>query len=86
MSGIIHKRIAALEASSALADEFVLILVQILTPGATTGEAALADVSGQRLSRGLTETEDAFIERIRAFAQANRAPGQRAAQVILREV
>ena len=67
----------------AFADEFLLILLQIVTPGRPTGEAVTAEVEGQRFKRDATETEDDVIDRIRVFAEANRKPGRHGVQVVL---
>jgi hypothetical protein len=83
LNATIQRRIEALEATRALTDDFMLLLVQIVTPGRPTGEAVTAEVMGQHFNRESSETEDDFIERIRVFAVANRVRGQHGVQVIL---
>jgi len=83
MNASIERRLEALESAGAFADDFMLLLIRIVTPGRPTGEAVTAEVMGQHFNRESSETEDDFIERIRVFATANRKPGQHGVQAVL---
>jgi hypothetical protein len=83
MTASVESRLEALESAGAFVDDFMLLLIQIVTPGRPTGEAVTAEVMVQHFNRESSETEDDFIERIRVFAVANRVRGQHGVQVIL---
>ena len=85
MTGSIQRRLVALEAAHAVGVEFLFIERRIVFHGQPSGEAAFASVRGQRFVRELEESEDAFLARVRAWAQASATPGQRCACIIVSE-
>ena len=86
MTRTIDRRLEALEAIGDSGVNFILILRQVVTPGTPVGEVIAAEMMGERFERFLSETEDAFIARLREHAEMTRKPGQRAVQVIMEEV
>lgn len=85
MSATIQRRVEALESAGAAGNDFILILRRIITPGVPPGEATHAQMLGQHFERDPAETEEAFIERLRAYAAARRLPGQHGVQVLMDE-
>ena len=75
-------RIEALEAAGADEPAFILIVRQIVRPGAADVEPAFAKMLGQRFYRLPVETEADFIARLRQYALDHRQPGQHAVQVL----
>ncbi len=85
MNREIDRRLDALEAAGAAANDFILILRRIITPGVPPGEATHGKLLGQHFEREPAESEADFIERLRAYAVAHRRPGQLGAQVLMDE-
>lgn len=79
----LQRRLETLEQAHSDAAEFILIVRQIVTPGRPVGEAIVAETGGQKFAREVGETEEAFIERVRAFALSRRRHGQHAAVVVV---
>lgn len=85
MSTSIHRRVSALEASSASGVDFILILTKIVRPGDLGREMQTASVYGQRFVRADDESESQFTDRIEVFAKANTPPGHHAARVFVND-
>ena len=83
MNATLDRRLAALEAVNRAANNSVLIVIRIITPGLESGEATFATALGQRFRREPSETEDDFIQRLHDYAKANCPAGQRGVQVII---
>jgi hypothetical protein len=79
----IDRRLAAPEAVSRAANNFLLIVIRFITPGVQAGEATFATALGQRFTRKPAETEDDFIDRVHEFSEANRPAGQRGVRAFL---
>lgn len=85
MTPSIHKRIETLEAADGAGVDFILIVGLRVTPDGTAGEANQVKLLGQQFHREPAESEAAFMERLRAFARANRQPGQLGVQLLIDE-
>lgn len=72
----IERRLDAVEAHGTGTDKLTLILVRFDTPGKPVGDAATAEFMNQRWTREPAETERAFIDRIRIYAETHREPEQ----------
>ena len=85
MTASLQRRLGALEAAHGVGVEFIIIECRFAHPGMPTGEIAFADVRGQRFARELGESEDGFLARVRAWAEASASAGQRCASVVVSE-
>ena len=82
----LERRLETLEQAHSDALEFIFIVRQVVRPGRPVGEAVVAETAGQKFKRADGETEDAFMDRVRAFALSRRLPGQHAALVAIDDV
>ena len=80
----IQRRLGALEAAHGHI-EFIVIERRIIEPGKPAGEAAFADVGGQRFTREPEEAEAAFLARVHASAERSASPGRRCARIVVTE-
>ena len=84
MTGSIQRRIGALEAAHGRI-EFIIIERRIVDPGQPSGDVAVADLRGERITRELEESEAEFLARVHSWAEASAGPGQRCARVVVSE-
>ena len=85
MTPSIQRRLGALEAARGAGVEFIVIERRIIDPGTPAGEAAFADVRGQRFVREPEESEAEFLARVHSRAEASASPGQRCACIVVSE-